>query len=95
MQLPRDRGRGGVLDEAVLRRGVEERDAGAVAGVLGAAEGGGGRLLAQLARALPVVREGVLHRIYDEYGSQKAFYLVFFALFQPQLACPQHINTQS
>ena len=37
----------------------------------------------------------VPHRIYDEYGSQKAFYLVFLALFQPQLACPQHTNTQS
>ena len=41
------------------------------------------------------VRGGVPHRIYDEYGSQKAFYLVFLALFQLQLACPQHTNTQS
>lgn len=41
------------------------------------------------------VRGGVLHRIYDEYGSQKARHTRFLALFQPQLTCPQHRNTQS
>ena len=41
------------------------------------------------------VRGGVLHRIYDEYGSQKARHTRFLALFQPQLVCPQHRNTQS
>ena len=41
------------------------------------------------------VRGGVLHRIYDEYGSQKARHTRFLALFQPHLVCPQHRNTQS
>ena len=41
------------------------------------------------------VRGGVLHRIYVEYGSQKARHTRFLALFQPQLTCPQHRNTQS
>ena len=30
----------------------------------------------------------VLHRIYDEYGSQKARHTRFLALFQPQSTCP-------
>ena len=41
------------------------------------------------------VRGGVLHRIYVEYGSQKARHTRFLALFQPQLTCTQHRNTQS
>ena len=36
------------------------------------------------------VRGGVLHRIYDEYGSQKARHTRFLALFQPQLTCLYH-----